>query len=157
MALCVLKVQYVQPVFASSEYTVPFWVPTKIRPAATVGWPYADSVSGNANAHFSLRAGTCAAVSPACSAGWKRMLAGEGLQPFQCGPADGSPSGAASICGAQRDGSLGGACAYRREGASAATTMNAEIAEIAEIDLLCVFCGFCIDRCDLIIRIVFSI
>src|SRR5262245_49175843 len=122
MALCVLKVQYVQPVFASSEYTVPFWVPTKIRPAATVGWPYADSVSGNANAHFSLRAGTCAAVSPACSAGWKRMLAGVGLQPFHCGPADGSPSGAASICGAHRDGSRAGPCANDWAGTNKSTT-----------------------------------
>src|SRR5215831_8389419 len=80
----------------------------KTRPAATVGCPYADSVSGNPNAHLSFSPGTCAAVSPACSPGWKRVLVTVGLHPFQRGPAAGSPSDAVSICGAQREGSRAG-------------------------------------------------
>ena len=60
------------------------------------------------------------------------MFATVGLQPFHRGPAVGSPSGAAIICGAQRDTSRAGACAYTRDGAITPTTINAEIAENSE-------------------------
>src|SRR5215467_217047 len=118
----------------------------KTRPAATVGCPYADNVSGNPNAHLSFRPGTCAAVSPACSPGWKRVLVTVGLHPFQRGPVDGSPSGAVSICGAQRDGSLGGACANDRAGTSKSTTTeDTEDTEAKSLPqnlcVLCVLCG----------------
>ena len=52
-----LNVQIVQPVFASSEYTVPSWLPTKTRPPATVGRARANVALGNPNAHFSFRRG----------------------------------------------------------------------------------------------------
>src|SRR5689334_23635903 len=125
MALCALNVQNVQPVFASSAYTVPFCAPTNTRPPTTVGCAYAEIVSGNPNAHFSFRFGTCAAAMPACSAGWKRLLVTSALQPFHDGPAS-ALNGASSICGAQREGSRGGACANTRGDAIALTTNTAE-------------------------------
>src|SRR5437773_12020959 len=82
-----------QPLAASSEYTVPFWLPTNSRPPATVGCDQADVASGNPNAHFSESFGTCAAVRPASFAGWKRVFALVGDQPRHDGDAAGSRSG----------------------------------------------------------------
>src|SRR5579872_787438 len=63
------KVQIVQPLFASSAYTVPFWLPTNTRPPATVGSARAVVAFGNPNAHFSVSFGTFSALRPAWSAG----------------------------------------------------------------------------------------
>src|SRR5471032_2326853 len=81
------------PLFASSEYTVPFWLPTNRRPLATVGCDHADVASGNPNAHFSESRGTCAAVSPACSVGWNLVLVVAGDHPLQAGDDAGSGNG----------------------------------------------------------------
>jgi hypothetical protein len=62
------------------------------------------------------------------------VFAGVGLQPFQRGPTDGSPSGAAAICGAQRDGSLGGPCANDRAGRNNSTTTE-DTEDIEEIQV----------------------
>ena len=62
------KYQWMQPVEASSAYTLPLWLPTKTRPPTTVGWASAATSPGKPNAHFSFRRGTCAAVSPAAAA-----------------------------------------------------------------------------------------
>ena len=70
-----------QPLFASSEYTVPFWLPTNTLPLATVAWDQADVASGNPNAHFSESRGTWSAVSPACCADWNLVLVMDGDQP----------------------------------------------------------------------------
>ncbi len=56
--------QYVHPVAASSEYTDPFEPPAKTRLPTTVGWAARTVSPANANAHFSFRFGTSAAVSP---------------------------------------------------------------------------------------------
>src|SRR5262245_56413294 len=81
------------PLVASSEYTTPLWLPMNSRPPAIAGCAHADAVSGNPNAHFSRSFATCAAVSPACSAGWKCVFSSDAPQPFQNGAAEGSPSG----------------------------------------------------------------
>src|SRR5471032_835558 len=73
------------PLFASSEYTVPFWLPTNRRPLATVGCDHADVASGNPNAHFSESRGTCSAVSPASFVDWNLVLVTDGDQPLQEG------------------------------------------------------------------------
>src|SRR5262249_29202268 len=65
--LFAVNVQWMQPLFASSEYTVPFWLPTNSRPLATVGCDHADVASGKPNAHLSESLGTWSAVSPACA------------------------------------------------------------------------------------------
>src|SRR6266545_5292176 len=52
-----------------------------------------EAASGNANAHFNFNWGTCSAVSFAWSAGTNRLfVVGSGLQPFQCGFANGLSS-----------------------------------------------------------------
>jgi hypothetical protein len=66
-----------------------------------------------------------------------------GLQPFHRGPDNGSPSGAATICGAQRDGSLGGPCANDRAGANKSTTTEDTVDTVEmffQMDL-CALCG----------------
>src|SRR5471032_307027 len=85
------------PLFASSEYTVPFWLPTNRRPLATVGCDHADVASGNPNAHFSESAGTCSAVSPASYADWSLVLVIDGDQPVHAGDAVGSGSGGDAV------------------------------------------------------------
>src|SRR6186997_2450710 len=82
-----------QPDFASSEYTVPFWLPTNNRPLATVGCDHADVASGKPNAHRSDSRGTSSAVRPACVVDWNRALVSAGDQPVQDGAAVGSVSG----------------------------------------------------------------
>ena len=57
-----------EPLFASSEYTVPFWLPTYSRPPATDGCAHDEVASGKPNAHLSRSCGTCAAVRPASAA-----------------------------------------------------------------------------------------
>src|SRR5258708_13503256 len=84
-----------QPLLASSEYTVPFWLPTNTRPPATVGCDQAEVASGNPNAHFSESRGTCSAVSPAFGPDWNRVLAPDGDHPFHSGEDAGSDSGGA--------------------------------------------------------------
>src|SRR5882724_8612415 len=81
------------PLFASSEYTVPFWLPTNRRPLATVGCDHADVASGNPNAHFSESRDTWSAVMPACCADWNRVLLLVGDQPIQAGEEVGFGSG----------------------------------------------------------------
>src|SRR5262249_60372760 len=83
-----------QPLFASSAYTVPFWLPTNSRPAATVGCDHAEVASGNPNAHLSERRGTSAARIPACDVGWKRVFVSDGDHAVHDGDAAGSESGA---------------------------------------------------------------
>jgi hypothetical protein len=70
------------------------------------------------------------------------VFAGVGLQPFHCGPAEGSPSGADIICGEQRDGSLGGPCANDRAGTNKSTTTeDTEDTEAKNLQKdLCVLC-----------------
>src|ERR1700733_13619425 len=75
--------QYTQPVAASSEYTWPISLPTKTRPATTVGCPNAEVPPGKPNAHFNCRCGTVAAVKPAASVDWNRSFAAPLPQPFQ--------------------------------------------------------------------------
>src|SRR5215510_12118706 len=74
------------PLFASSAYATPPWLPTKTRPPTTVGWDQAIAASGKPNAHFSVRLGTCDAVRPAAAEVWKCVLAALGLQPFHAAP-----------------------------------------------------------------------
>jgi hypothetical protein len=62
------------PDLASSEKTVPFWLPTNNRPPEMVGCDHAEVASGNPSAHLSLRSGTISGVSPANGAGWNRLL-----------------------------------------------------------------------------------
>jgi hypothetical protein len=71
------------------------------------------------------------------------VFAGVGLQPFQRGPTDGSPSGADIICGAQRDGSCTGGCANDRAGANKTTTTeDTEDTEARNLQMdLRVLCG----------------
>src|SRR5437762_12386247 len=88
------NVQMLQPLAASSEYTIPFWLPTNRRPPAIVGCAHADAVSGNPSAHLRWSLGTCEAVSPACSADRKCVFSGDAPQPFQAGAAARSASGA---------------------------------------------------------------
>jgi hypothetical protein len=150
MALCVLNVQNVQPVFASSAYTVPFCAPTNTRPPATVGCAYAETVSGNPNAHFSFRVGTWAALKPACSADCDRLFVASGLQPFHDGPVS-AENGADSICAAQREGSRTGACANESAGKNKLnTTGDTEDTENKDF-ILCVPCILCGGECFVII------
>src|SRR5258708_29920857 len=86
-----------QPVRASSEYTVPFWLPTNTRPPATLGCAHADEASGNPNAHLSAKRGTCSAVRPACAADWKRAFVIVGPHPFHIGPDDEIRNGDAAV------------------------------------------------------------
>src|SRR5688500_17570018 len=66
---CAWNVQYVQPVFASSENTAPLSLPTKTRPPTTAGWARAELTPAKPNAHFSVSFGTAAAESLPLSAG----------------------------------------------------------------------------------------
>src|SRR6266481_973537 len=77
--------QCAQPVAASSEYTVPSWLPTNTRPRCTAVCDRIEVASGNANTHFGLSRGTSAALSLASCADWNRALANPGLQPDQPG------------------------------------------------------------------------
>src|SRR5258708_832114 len=86
-----------QPVRASSEYTVPFWLPTNTRPPATLGCAHADEASGNPNAHLSAKRGTCSAVRPACAADWKRAFVIVGPHPFHIGPDEEIRNGDAAV------------------------------------------------------------
>src|SRR5262245_26139782 len=79
-----------QPLLASSAYTVPLWLPTKTRPPATVGIPRAVTALGKPNAHFNVSFGVCSAVNPASAAGWKRVLVFSRLQPVHRAPVLGS-------------------------------------------------------------------
>ena len=76
--------QWTHPLAASSEYTNPVSAPTKTRPPATVGCPYAELPFGKPNAHFSASFGTSAAVRP--GAVWKRELPLSTPQPFHSEP-----------------------------------------------------------------------
>ena len=49
---------------------MPLVLPTKTRPAATVGCPDAEVAPGNPNAHFNVSFGTWAAVRPAAFSFW---------------------------------------------------------------------------------------
>src|SRR5438105_14689123 len=91
-----------QPVRASSEYTVPSSLPRKRRPPAMVGWPNVDVAFGNPKAHFSFKAGTCSAVRP--GSGWKRVFARSTPQPFQVAPPLGLRSTFDAKAGARFDG-----------------------------------------------------
>ncbi len=64
-----LNAQYWQPLFAFSEYTAVPALPTKTRPATTVGCANARFAPGNANAHFSFKRGTSVADNRAIAAG----------------------------------------------------------------------------------------
>ena len=66
----------------------------RIRPPATDACDPEESAPGNPNAHFSRRFGTSSAVIPAASALWKRAFELPLPQPFQAGPASGSPGAA---------------------------------------------------------------
>src|SRR6185503_19784034 len=74
-----------QPLFASSAYTVPFWLPTNTRPPATVGCDHATDASGNPNDHFNASFGRSAAPRPASAAVCTLVLVAAGLQPAQRG------------------------------------------------------------------------
>src|SRR5579864_5806380 len=87
------NVHIVQPLLASSAYTVPLWLPTNTRPPATVGSARAVVAFGNPNAHFSVRRGTWSGLMPAWSPGWKRLLPGSLLQAVHRAPVDGSKGG----------------------------------------------------------------
>ena len=63
------------------------------RPATTVGCALFVMPCGMPKAHFSFRRGTSPAVRRAAAAGWKRVFARSGLQPFQPGPLAGSRIG----------------------------------------------------------------
>src|ERR1700688_3645708 len=75
-----------QPLFASSAYTVPFWLPTKTQPPTMVGCAHADAASGKPKGHFNSRCGSCAAVSCAFSEDCSRVFANVAPQPFHAGP-----------------------------------------------------------------------
>src|SRR5262245_36261182 len=77
------KLQYTQPVAASSEYTRRPSLPTNTRPPTTVGWLYAMMSPGNAKAHFSFNSGTWLGSRPPAAAPWKREFVALLLQPFQ--------------------------------------------------------------------------
>ena len=81
--LCDLNVQYRQPVFASSEYTVPLPLPKKSRPFTTVGWLKTVAASANPKAHLTLSLGTSLALIPASFAVCIRLLIRSVLHPFQ--------------------------------------------------------------------------
>src|SRR5688500_7016113 len=72
---------------------MPLVLPTKTRPAATVGCPDAEFEFAYPNAHFSVSFGTSAAVSPAALAFWNRVFAPSLPQPFHIGSVAGSGSG----------------------------------------------------------------
>src|SRR6185503_12473331 len=81
------KNQWMQPVAALSEYTLPPQLPTNTRPPAIVDCAYDCRSPGNANAHFSFRLGTSLAVRPAAAPSWNRVLPVFCPQPVQRGPA----------------------------------------------------------------------
>ena len=72
---------------------MPFWLPTKRRPPATVGCDQAEVASGKPKAHLSVSFGTVCSDSPACAAVWKRVLALVGDQPLQRGASGATTSG----------------------------------------------------------------
>ncbi len=71
-----------QPVCASSAYTVPSLLPVITRPSTMLGCPKAVVPLGKPKAHLRFSEETWAASSPAAPAGWKRVLRSSGLQPF---------------------------------------------------------------------------
>src|SRR5436190_4117450 len=75
-----------QPVFASRAYSQAASLPKKTRPETTVGCEYISVAFGTPKAHFNLRLGTCAAVSPAFAAVWNRAFFSPAPQPFHDGP-----------------------------------------------------------------------
>src|SRR5260370_40528213 len=81
--LCDLNVQYRQPVFASSEYTVPLPLPKNSLPFTTVGWLKTVAASANPKAHLTLSFGTSLAPIPASFAVCIRLLIRSVLHPFQ--------------------------------------------------------------------------
>src|SRR4029434_6625306 len=85
-----LNVQYVQPVFGSSAYTVPESLAMNKRPPAIAGWDLACMTFAMPKAHFSFSFGTSTALSRAWSEGWKRVFVTLAPQPFQCWPVAGS-------------------------------------------------------------------
>ena len=91
--LFAVNVQWMHPDFASSEYTVPFWLPTNSRPLATVGCDQAEVASGKPNAHFNESFGTSSAVRPACFVDCSRVLVSDGDHAVHDGDASGSVSG----------------------------------------------------------------
>src|SRR5271168_1145738 len=76
-----------QPLFASSANTVPFWLPTNTQPPTTVGCAHADVASGKPKAHFNSSCGSCAAVRCALVSDCSRLLANAAPQPFHAEPA----------------------------------------------------------------------
>jgi hypothetical protein len=98
-----LKVQYVQPVFRSRDWNVPFVLPTKTRPAAMAGCPDAEVEFAKPYAHFSVSVGTSAAESPALLAFWKCVFARSFPHPFHIGIEP--RSGIAAAAAAQSPGS----------------------------------------------------
>src|SRR6185436_15939445 len=81
------KNQWMQPVAALSEYTLPPQLPTNTRPPAIVDCAYDCRSPGNANAHFSFSLGTSVAVRPAAAPSWNRVLLVFCPQPVHRGPA----------------------------------------------------------------------
>src|SRR5215831_9631243 len=92
MLACALKVQYVQPVFGSSAYTIPESLAMYSRPPAMAGCDRAWVTFGMPKAHLSFSLATSAALRRAWSCGWKRVLVTFTPHPFQRGPVAGSVS-----------------------------------------------------------------
>src|SRR5689334_11395816 len=67
------------------------------RPDTTVGCALLVMPFGIPKAHFNFRRGTSAAVRRAAAAGWNRVLARSGLQPFHAGPLEGSRIGGLAV------------------------------------------------------------
>src|SRR2546425_12715317 len=100
-----------QPVDGSSEYTLRPALPANNLPPATAGCAYDTTSPGNPNAHLSLSLAMSAALKPAISAFWNRLLARSTPHPFQCGPRKGSVKAAAP---GLQNASEGGAVALSR-------------------------------------------
>src|SRR5262245_36921335 len=90
MLACALNVQYVQPIFGSSAYTIPESLAMYSRPPAMAGCDRAWVTFGMPKAHLSFSLGTSAGLRRAWSWGWKRVLATFTPHPFQRGPVAGS-------------------------------------------------------------------
>src|SRR6187401_3177793 len=67
------------------------------RPPTTVGCALFVIPCGTPKAHLSFRRGTSLAVRRAAAAGWKRVFARSGLQPFHPGPLAGSRIGGLAV------------------------------------------------------------
>src|SRR5215467_14208533 len=90
MLACALNVQYVQPVFGSSAYTIPESLAMYSRPPAMAGCDRAWVTFGTPKAHLSFSLGTSEGLRRAWSCCWKRVLATFTPHPFQRGPVAGS-------------------------------------------------------------------